>query len=340
MNVVAAHLASEMLDLCDHVIWRAPEESILCDLLGWDFFAGFDAREEGFLLFFFGGFFPMLHQTRDIAGQDVLLDGTPIGPDPGEAPKDPIRLALLPGASLAIDLEAGFGFRDRLHRAAEPGISQPGRTIDGRVGHPRDPDGWMGRLHGSRVYGQLRKFPETPTPGGLLPGPDQLEDLQGLFHAGPALMKFRAVDLVFEGPPAEAHPQEDPPAGELVDRRHLLGHAHRVVDGELEDPGPDAQAAGAGGDRGQQGQRIAGVARHEMMMSDRRRLEARLFGHAGELEALAIGIWIRGISKRGQGEGKTHGWTVQTGQRSRYPRRDPFSCSHLDSCAHQRGPEA
>ncbi len=87
--------------------------------------------------------------------------------------------------------------------------------------------------------------------------------------------------------------------------------AHRIVDGQLKDPGPDAQAAGAGCDRGQPGQWIAGVARHEMMMSDRRRLEASFFSHAGELEALAIRIWIRRISKQRQGEGKTHGFTLQ-----------------------------
>ena len=65
-------------------------------------------------------------------------------------------------------------------------------------------------------------------------------------------------------------------------------------------PVPTRKRRRAGGDRHHERERVALVARHEVVMADGDGVEARLFGDAGELEALPERIAVGSVAKDGQ----------------------------------------
>ena len=73
----------------------------------------------------------------------------------------------------------------------------------------------------------------------------------GLDQAIVRLVRIDAVALVVvdvvRGAPPEA--DEQPPSADVVDQRHLLGHADRMMERHLRDREPDVDALGAAGER-------------------------------------------------------------------------------------------
>jgi hypothetical protein len=86
----------------------------------------------------------------------------------------------------------------------------------------------------------------------------------------------------------------------------LFSDPNRIVRGQQEDSGAHSQTRGSRGDRGHEGQRIALIARHEMVMANRRCIETFFLGNSSELEGLLIGIGRFWAPNRWEREGKAH----------------------------------
>jgi hypothetical protein len=274
------------LHLPDHVVGITPQQPVRCDLLGAHGFTGVDPGEEFLLGVVLDGLPPVLHEPADVSRQHLVAHLLAVGAEPGVSTQNPVRLPVHPRTSCPVNLQAGLGFCQRLHRAAEPIVAQPGRPFDGSVSDPGDPQWWMWSLYRPRVHGELRKAIETPVVGGVLVLPDEPQDGESLLQPCTPGVELRTLDLVLQRPPAQPDTEGNPAVGELVDRGHLLGDPDRVVHRQLEDAGAEAQRAGAYGDGCQKCQRVGEVARHEMVVTDRRRIKSGLFRFLGQLEGL------------------------------------------------------
>src|SRR5436190_12461033 len=96
--------------------------------------------------------------------------------------------------------------------------------------------------------------------GGLVLGPDRLHGFDPLAHDGEAPLWVRAVILHLLDVPAGSHAEEEPAAGEAIERGDLLRGDDRVALDDEADAGGEEYALGRGGRRGQRDERVVGVA--------------------------------------------------------------------------------
>ena len=87
------------------------------------------------------------------------------------------------------------------------------------------------------------------------------DDFERLVHDAGAVSAVDAEAVEFLDLVAEADAQIEASVGEDVDGGGVLGDADRVVEGEEEDPGADADSGGESGDGGGDGQDGGGCSR-------------------------------------------------------------------------------
>ncbi len=80
----------------------------------------------------------------------------------------------------------------------------------------------------------------------LLGGPQLLHRQHTLPDPVPTLGEHEPVVLVFLDVPAVADAEDEPPAGDHVERRHLLGRPDRITLGQQADAGTDLERGGRG----------------------------------------------------------------------------------------------
>ena len=155
-----------------------------------------------------------------------------------------------------------------------------------------------GRLHRLRVAADRAEAEVLAVEGRLVLLPDHAQRVDGLVGAAAALVGVDAEGRDLLAHPADADAEEQAAAGEAVDGGAALGELERVVLREHEDAGAEPDPLGAGGQPGQQVERIgqlavlgqrhaAGVAvrvaalvadRHRDVLDREQRLEADLVG--------------------------------------------------------------
>ena len=75
---------------------------------------------------------------------------------------------------------------------------------------------------------------------GVFVLPHQAHDRERFFHAGATFFEVRSMHVVLKWPPTHPHTERDASAGNLIDGRHLFGHANRIVNWKLKDAGSDS----------------------------------------------------------------------------------------------------
>ncbi len=101
---------------------------------------------------------------------------------------------------------------------------------------------------------------ELPGVAGLVLGPDRLHRFDALAqeaHPGPGVSPVVAHLLAV---PARADPELEPPAGQMVDRRDLLGSDDRIALDHQADAAADPQRRGRLRRGGQRDEQVVGVA--------------------------------------------------------------------------------
>ena len=169
------------------------------------------------------------------AGDDavVLVEGLAAGVvgRRGEHRLQPDRRRVAPGlracrrmvAIAAAHVVVGAG--DHAH----PPVAELAGAPQGHRPEPTDPDRQALALRRLGLHGDL--LGEEPGPALLdaLVAPARPQVGDGLVHppaAGPVVLAER---LVLRGLPADAHAEAHPPAGQRVERAHLLGHQCRLA---------------------------------------------------------------------------------------------------------------
>ncbi len=149
--------------------------------------------------------------------------------------------------------------------------------IVGGVAAGGDPDRRMRPLHRLERQRRLREREVAARVGDhvLRPQPPRhREDLEETRHAGFHL-DAQALELL--GPVAEPHAEHEAPLGEDVQRRNLLGHVGRGVDGEQEDVRDEAHLSRLGGQAAEQRKRLHHLERsQQVVVADRHRVEPRV----------------------------------------------------------------
>ena len=238
-----------------------------------DVVAGVDPADQFALGLVLGRLAPVVDQAAHVVGEHLLAHPGGVGVDPGVAAQDPAVVA-----ARAAPQAARYVARHSSERSSDcvgPHSQASPRRAARRSPHPprRRPTAGVRLLDRPRVDGEGVETVEaaleadvglasTTGAGSRAPPP-----------SAPPLGERRAEHLVLERPPAEADAERDPPARHLVDGGDLLGDAHRVVEGELEDAGAHPQRVGPGRHRGEERQRVAHVAGHEVVVADRRGVE-------------------------------------------------------------------
>ncbi len=152
---------------------------------------------------------------------------------------------------------------------------------------PPTHSGMVGLLRWLRSELEAGQVPSWALVVGIGTGPELLHDLHGLVRERPALSKgdTQRVELLPHG----AHPdaQDQPPTGDLIQRRGVLGQLHGVVVRQYHDRGPEPHSAGGGGQIRQGGQRmvvrlvvepLSDVAAVQQMVHDPDGVVAQRFG--------------------------------------------------------------
>src|SRR5262249_22070935 len=105
--------------------------------------------------------------------------------------------------------------------------------------------------------------------------PDQAEVLSEAgrpFFAGEA----KAGEFIKSVPLAD--PEIKTPLGKVINEGHILGHAHRMIEGEQQHKRTDAYAVGAGGDRGSRVERCRIIIPAEVVLGEPDIVVAELLG--------------------------------------------------------------
>jgi hypothetical protein len=134
---------------------------------------------------------------------------------------------------------------------------------------------------------------EASLVGKPLLGPRPQHDVHRLVEALAVLLLGDVIAAELGGAVAAAHADVEPPLGDDVDQRELLGQAQRVVEGEDRGGEPDAHAACAGGGGGGEAGRIDGEAVvDEVMLGEPDLVEAELLRplHLLELAVHDLGV--------------------------------------------------
>ena len=129
-----------------------------------------------------------------------------------------------------------------------------------------------------------------------LPGLRPEQQLELLLADAAAPVEVDAVHLVLDRPVADGGDVRHPTPAEVVEHRHLLGQAHRVVQRQEDDGDHDRQRRGARGDRGREhhrGGQVA-VARRVVLADDR--THETIFG---EEQRTFLRMVVRAVPNRG-----------------------------------------
>ena len=125
-------------------------------------------------------------------------------------------------------------FVERRRSGGEPTVAEPDGAVQGprRVASEDDVD-----RH--RFGGDLHPFePNEPGSAGDLAAAQRVaDDLDTALETLDPLVERNAERGELLEQPAGAHPEGQPPAGELLDGAHRSGDRQRVAEGEDEDPG-------------------------------------------------------------------------------------------------------
>ena len=159
------------------------------------------------------------------------------------------------------------------------------------------------RLHGPRADDAVGEVDELAVmAGSIAPQRTQRGDVVVGARRSPLERHADGGELL--GEPTDAHAEDHSPAGEVVERRQLLGEDHRVALRQDEDAGGEANALGRRGDVGEPDQRVG----------DRRVLAA---GHPA---VVGVGIRRLGIPT---GRRRAPPSTATRSRWLRQPRRTP-----------------
>ena len=148
----------------------------------------------------------------------------------------------------AVDSHAELLGRDE---RGHPAVADPRGALDGRLALAADPDGGRG-LPGLGEDRHAVELVELALEAHLVLGPEQANDVDGLVGAPAALLERHAggVELTRQLD-ADAHRREEAPAGEPVERRHLLGRHHRSPVGQHDHARAELERLRPRGHRGQ-----------------------------------------------------------------------------------------
>ena len=86
--------------------------------------------------------------------------------------------------------------------------------------------------------------------GERLPAPALADDLHALLEELHTVLHGHVEGAEVGGLIADAHPEDDATLGDEIQRDDVLGHAHRVMQGEEDHRGADVEPARVRGDRG------------------------------------------------------------------------------------------
>ena len=116
-----------------------------------------------------------------------------------------------------------------------------------------------GLLHRLGPRPDALEVDELAVEGGLVVRPDLAHRQHALAHDREAPRRVGAVVAHLLEVPAGADAELEAPAGEVVERRRLVGEHDRVALDDQRDAGADAQALGRGRDRAQRHERVERV---------------------------------------------------------------------------------
>ena len=117
-----------------------------------------------------------------------------------------------------------------------------------------DPDWRMGALHGLRRERGALAGVEPAFVGDGVVRPELLHQRERVVGARPPVREVLPEDLELLLEPADADPEDEPAAGELVHLRDLLRDLERVVHREHDDARAQPDAPGVGGEEGEHGE--------------------------------------------------------------------------------------
>jgi hypothetical protein len=111
-------------------------------------------------------------------------------------------------------------------------------------------------LHRAQHHARAREMEEAAVVGHLVVRPEALDDLEALHEAPHPLLGRDAEGLVLLLAIAEAHPEDEAPLGDDVERGDLLGHVHRIEQRQQDHGGADPHRARLRGEPRQRGQAL------------------------------------------------------------------------------------
>ncbi len=199
----------------------------------------------------------------------------------------------MPGArqGLAVDREVGGQPLDRLpHQVGQHAGAHLARLAVGvRVVDDGDPDRQVAPRR-QRVDAQVDLGARAVADPHRLAAPELADGLGALEHQIPvaAIVLRRQGEVV--GVPARGVGQAHPAAREVVHQRPLLGHPHRVVQGQHDAAGAQGDASGLTGQRRRQHRRVGAEApeRVEVALGEPERREAVAVAEAGAVEEQVV----------------------------------------------------
>jgi hypothetical protein len=123
-------------------------------------------------------------------------------------------------------------------------VSEPAREFEGVRAVGGDPDGWVGFLHRLGYEADVVGLVEAAVEGELVVGERDVQIVECLDHAVPALGQGDTETGEVSGLRAPADAELNPPSAEHVERGDLLRGSQWVREGQLHDRRTEPQGRG------------------------------------------------------------------------------------------------
>ena len=122
-----------------------------------------------------------------------------------------------------------------------------GGTGQGELAPTAEPEGWMGLVHRPRLDFEALDLVMAPVKINLGLRPEQFDELDRLFEAGPAFFQGGLVQLKLVGLVAKSRAEDEAAVGHDVEHRRVFGDSDRVVEGQDNDVRAEQDPLGDGG---------------------------------------------------------------------------------------------
>jgi len=123
---------------------------------------------------------------------------------------------------------------------ADEAVGDPAGPAGGSVDAGADPQRRPRLLIGARTDLDILERVVLATERKRLARPAQAQDLDAFLEPPGAILHGDGEGAEVGGLIADAHAQDDAPLGDEVERDHVLGHVHRVVERQQDHGGADA----------------------------------------------------------------------------------------------------